>query len=124
MKTAKRQSIQIIEPNAHFREELYNFLLSAGYESVAAAESLAAALDKIRQQAYDIVVLDAGSPRSGGLELAIDLARLSPNMKIILMIRDEDQQAWNQVAAQVGEVHFLIKTTFARNLLYLLADRN
>ncbi|MCI0393243.1 MAG: response regulator [Acidobacteria bacterium] len=123
-KIAKQQSILIIEPSGQFREELYNFLLSAGYENVTATDSLAAALDKIGQSAYDVVFLDAGSPKSGGLELAIDLVRSSPKTKIILMIKDEDQQAWSQVAAQVGEVHFLIKTTFARNLLYLLADHD
>jgi hypothetical protein len=45
MKTAKRQSILIIEPNAQFREELYNFLLSAGYENIAATGGLALTLE-------------------------------------------------------------------------------
>ena len=121
-KTAKRQSILIIEPNAQFREELCNFLLSAGYENVAAVESLSEALDKIRQSAFEVVVIDAGSPHVGGPRLAQDLAQLSPGMKVILMIKAEDQQMWNQIAAQVGEVCFLIKTTFAQNLLYLLEE--
>lgn len=45
-KTVNRQPILIVEPNAQFREERYNFLLSDGYENVAATESLAAALIK------------------------------------------------------------------------------
>lgn len=120
MKPAKRQSILIIEPNAQFREELYNFLLSAGYENVAATGSLAHALDKIGQSAYEVVVADAGSPEAGGLQLATDLAKLSPKSKIIVMIKDEEQQAWNQAAAEAVEIQFLIKTTFAQNLLYLI----
>ncbi len=122
METAKRQPILIIEPNAQFREELYNFLLSAGYENVTATDNLATALDKILQAAYDVVVADAGSPHVGGLQLAQDLAQLSPGMKIILMINAEDQQTWDHIAAQVGEVHFLIKTNFAQNLLYLFEE--
>ena len=120
MKTTFHQSILIVEPNAQFREELYNFLLSAGYENVTATDSLTAALDKIGRSEYDVAVADAGSPYVGGLQLAQDLAQLSPGLKIILMIKAEDQQMWNHIAAQVGEFHFLIKTTFAQNLLYLL----
>ncbi len=123
MKTAKRQSILIIEPNAQFREELYNFLLSAGYGNITATDSLAAALDKIGQSAYDVVVADAGSPWESGLQSAEDLARLSPKTKVILMIKAEDQQVWNQLAEEAVEVRFLIKTTFARTLLFLLEDR-
>jgi DNA-binding NtrC family response regulator len=120
METAKQQFILVIEPNAQFREELYNFLLSAGYENVAMTGSLAQALDKIGQQAYEVVVMDAGSPGAGGLQLAMDLAKLSPQSKIIIMIKDEEQQAWNQAAAEMAGIQFLLKATFALNLLYLI----
>ena len=51
-----------------------------------------------------------------------DIAALSPTTKTILMINAEDQGAWQQRAAQVIGVHFLLKMTFAYNVLYLLAD--
>jgi Nif-specific regulatory protein len=44
MKTAKSHIILIIEPDAQFREELYNFLLAAGYEQVTATDSLTTVL--------------------------------------------------------------------------------
>jgi DNA-binding NtrC family response regulator len=122
MNAATRQSILIIEPNEQLREEIFNFLLSAGYEEVAAVDSPATALDKIRQSAYDIAVADAGKPLTAGLQLAADLAGISPCARIIFMINAEDQQSWDQVAAQSGNIRFLIKTDFARNLLYLLEE--
>jgi DNA-binding response OmpR family regulator len=122
MNAANRQSILIIEPNEQLREEIFNFLLSAGYEEVAAADSPNAALDKIRQSAYDIVVADASKPLTAGLQLARDLAGTSPSARIIFMINAEDQQSWDQIAAQSGNIRFLIKTDFARNLLYLLEE--
>jgi DNA-binding NtrC family response regulator len=122
MNAATRQSILIIEPNEQLREEIFNFLLSAGYEEVAAVDSPATALDKIRQSAYDIAVADAGKPLTAGLQLAADLAGISPGARIIFMINAEDQQSWDQVAAQSGNIRFLIKTDFARNLLYLLEE--
>ncbi len=122
--TARRRAILIIEQNDQFREELYNFLLSAGYENVSATENLSTALDKIQQAEYEIVVANAGSPHLDGLQQAQDLAQLSPRMKVILMIKADDQQTWNRIATQMGEVHFLIKPTFAQNLLYLLEENS
>ena len=123
MKTARRQSVLIVEPNVQFREELYNFLLSDGYEHVTATDSLVTGLEHMRHTAYDVILADAGAPLGSGLQVAKNLATFSPTTKIILMIKAEDQQAWNQLAMQAIGVHFLIKTAFARDLLYLLADR-
>jgi DNA-binding response OmpR family regulator len=121
MNAANRQSILIIEPNEQFREEIFNFLLSAGYEDVAAADSLAIANDKTSQPAYDIVIADAGKPMAG-MRFAADLSGISPGARIILMIDAEDQQAWDRIAAQSDKVRFLIKIDFARNLLRLLEE--
>ncbi|HJY81919.1 MAG TPA: response regulator [Candidatus Binatia bacterium] len=123
MKTAKHQAILIVEPDAQFREELYNFLLAAGYETVTAIDTLATVLDNTCLSAYDVVLADAGSPWGNELQLAKDLGKLNVKTKIILMIEAKDQEVWNQIAAQVVGASFLIKNTFARNLLYLLMNR-
>ncbi len=122
MSADNRQRILIIEPNAQIREEIVNFLLSAGYEDVTATDSLPAALDKIRQSEYEVIVADAGRPLTAGLQFATVLASLMPGARIIFMIDAEDQQSWDQIAAQSAGVRFLIKTDFARNLLYLLEE--
>jgi DNA-binding NarL/FixJ family response regulator len=122
MNEANRQPILIVEPNEQLREEIFNFLLSAGYEKTAGAESLDAALDKIRQSPYEVVVADASGPLTTGLQFAAELIRISPNARIIFMIDAEDQQPWDQIAAQSVEIRFLIKTDFGRNLLYLLEE--
>jgi CheY-like chemotaxis protein len=122
MDDAGRQSILISEPNAQLREEIINFLLSAGYEEVAATDSLPAALDEICQSEYDVTVADAGKPLTAGLQFAADLASLKPSARIIFMIDAEDQRLWDQIAAQSDNVRFLIKADFARNLLYLLEE--
>ena len=123
MEAARRQSILIVEPNVQFREELYNFLLSDGYEHVTAIDSLAVVPMLMRHTGYDVILADAGAPWDSGLQIAKNLATLSPTTKIILMIKAEDQQAWNELAMQAVGVHFLIKAAFARDLLYLLANR-
>jgi DNA-binding NtrC family response regulator len=122
MKTAKSHPILIIEPDAQFREELYNFLLAAGYEQVTATDSLTTVLESIRHATYDVILAAAAAPGAGGLQVAQDIAALSPTTKTILMINAEDQDAWQQRAAHIVGVHFLLKMTFAHNVLYLLTD--
>jgi DNA-binding NarL/FixJ family response regulator len=122
MKTTKHQSILIAEPNVQFREELYNFLLANGYEYVTTTDSWATIPEHMRHAAYDVILADAGAPSDSGLQIAKNIVTFNPTTKIILMIKAEDQQDWNQVAMQAIGVHFLIKTAFARDLVYLLAD--
>jgi DNA-binding NarL/FixJ family response regulator len=123
MSEANRQPILLIEPNEQFREEVFNFLLTAGYEEIAAADSLAAAIDKIRQSTYGIAIVDAGKLLTSVMQFAEGLAGISPGARIIFMINAEDQETWDQIATPPGNIRFLIKTDFARNLLYLLEER-
>jgi DNA-binding NtrC family response regulator len=123
MKTAKHASILIVEPDVQFREELHNFLLAAGYEIVTATDTLATVLDKIDLSAYDVILSDAGSLWDRKLEAATNFAIVNPNMKIILMIEAEDQRLWGKCFVQKDGASFLIKSAFARDLLYLLANR-
>jgi DNA-binding NtrC family response regulator len=122
MKSVNRQTVLIAEPNRQIREEIFNFLLSAGYEKTEEADSLEAALDKIRRSACEVVVASAGESLTAGLRFAADVAGISPGARIIFMIDAEDQRSWDQIAAQSGNIQFLIKTDFARNLLYLLEE--
>ena len=118
MKKAKDQLILIVDRDAHFREGLYNFLLSAGYERVDSAENYHNALEKIRETEYDVVLLD-GSPLRAGQEVADNIAVLTPKTRVILMVGAEEQPEPHEPRSKV-EHQYLIKATFARNLLYLL----
>ena len=123
MKAAKHASILIVEPDVQFREELHNFLLAAGYEMVTATGALTKVLDKIDLLAYDVILSDVESLWDSDFESAIFFAKMNPKTKIILMIEAEDQGIWGQYSVQTAGASFLIKSTFARDLLYLLANR-
>src|SRR5262245_64511599 len=109
MEMVKRQSVLIIEPNGEFREEIFNFLLSAGFEKVTATDSVAGALDKLRESAYDVILKAAGKPLASALQFSTALVKLSPGTKIIHMIESADQQLWDQIAARSNEIRFVIK---------------
>jgi len=119
MERAQRQSILIVEPDAQFREELYNFLLSAGYERVDSAENYENALEKISKTEYDVLLV-AGSPAKAGLTLADDIAASSPKSRLILLVGSEEQREVDPDAGNGSDYQYLIKAVFERNLLYLL----
>ncbi len=120
-KTTFHQSILIIEPDEQIREAIVNLLLSAGYQQIEERGGFAQAdIERIARSSYGAIVVDAGAPLAAGLQFATDLARLSNNTRIVLMIEPEDQPAWDRIAPPLVGVQFLIKTDFARNLLYLL----
>jgi len=120
MTNPKNRHILIVDPDASFREGLYNFLLSAGYETVDSTENHQNALEKLRETEYDVVLLDAGSPLKAGREVAEGIAASSPKATVILMVGSQNQQEPNDEAGSEAEYEYLIKATFARNLLYLL----
>lgn len=83
MNATNRQSILIVEQK--FREGIFNFLLSARYEEVAAVASPTTALDKARQSANDIAVADAGKPPTADCN-SVDLAGISPGARIQVLL--------------------------------------
>jgi DNA-binding NtrC family response regulator len=114
----KKLPILIIDQDAHFREELYNFLLSEGYENVVSVRDLTEALEKIGESEYDVVVLDASSHLEAGVRSAASITGLSPKARVILMVSPDDRSGRQ---TKTGErLQCLIKAMFARNLLYLL----
>jgi two-component system, response regulator FlrC len=115
----KDQRILIVDSDDQFREGLHNFLLAAGYDDVDATKSFTAALARIRKSAYDVVVSDLDSRFSDGLAFAKRVVKGNPEIKLILMIKVEDQENWTEQSELTG-IQFLLKATFPRNLLYLL----
>lgn len=115
----KDKRILIVDSDDQFREGLYNFLLAAGYEDVDASKSFPIALEKIRKSAYDVVVTEAGSRFLDGLAFAESLTKANPELKLILMLKIEDQQNWKEKVGST-RIQFLLKPTFPQSLLYLL----
>ena len=114
----KKLPILIIDQDAHFREELYNFLLSEGYENVVSVRNVTEALEKIEETEYDVVVMDAVSQIAAGVRSVDSITGLSPKTRVILMVSPDDR---TEQQTKTGErLQCLIKAMFPRNLLYLL----
>jgi len=75
-----------------------------------------AALDLVRQQQWDAVILDIGLPGRGGLQLLKDIKRDRPRLPIlILSMHSEDQYAVRAIRA--GAAGYLTKEAATEKLL-------
>jgi CheY-like chemotaxis protein len=82
-------------------------LEAAGY-AVASAPDGAEALRMIALWSFDVVVSDVCMPRMGGLELAIEARRISPELPIVLMTAQLDAGVYARARA-AGVVRYLLK---------------
>jgi DNA-binding response OmpR family regulator len=78
------QNILIVDDEENIRNILKEFLELAGFE-VMCAENGFDALNKATENEYDLVITDLVMPDRNGLELILDIKKLSPRPKIIAM---------------------------------------
>ena len=72
------------------------------------ATSLAAALERLEGESFDVVLLDLGLPDSQGLETLIRTRELSPHRPIVVLTGFDDDERSLQ-AVQMGAQDYLVK---------------
>jgi DNA-binding response OmpR family regulator len=82
------QSVLIAEDDRSAREGLGEVLATAGF-SVALAHDGVEALDKLKERAFDVVLLDVWMPRMNGLQLLTEMRTHSVCPKVIVMTADD-----------------------------------
>jgi len=76
--------ILIADDQDILRDSLATTLARQGYEVVAAADGQAA-LDRLQQERFDLLISDLKMPRLSGLDLLAAARRLRPDMPVVLM---------------------------------------
>ncbi len=78
------KKILIVDDDAELRGHLTEILRGAGYETDEAASGQAA-VGKAENGDFDVVLLDMIMPKGGGSETLIDLKKISPRSRVIMM---------------------------------------
>jgi DNA-binding response OmpR family regulator len=81
-----KPTVLVVEDDANLRRLVVHMLANGGFETQStgtAAEGLS--LVRERQGAFDLAILDMMMPGVSGLDLATDLDREYPNLKILYM---------------------------------------
>lgn len=63
----------------------------------------------LRDNAYDVAVLDVKLPGMSGLDLKRRMARIAPDLKFIFMTGHGSADSFKECAAEAGESYFLMK---------------
>ncbi|MBZ0270537.1 response regulator [bacterium] len=117
--TARR--ILIADDEAGIRE-LYRIVLSPlGYEIVAVHDGLAA-LEALRRQPFDLVVLDMQMPRMDGRETLKNVLEMRTDQKIIIVSGGLCPEQRAQAPAGISDIIYLTKPFVLGDLRKLVAD--
>jgi two-component system response regulator VanR len=107
------QSILIIEDEAKIREILTEFLLDYGYSVDTAADGIDG-ISKIKQNRYDLVLLDIMMPKIDGFA-TLELIRQISDVPVIIITALEDEE--NQMKGFDLQADDYITKPFSMNLV-------
>jgi len=96
--------ILIVDDEALALARLKRMLTTLGYEDITEAESAASALEAIKEDHFDLALLDINMPETSGLELGYELRYHQQDLAIIF------QTAYDEHALfDIGAVGYLVK---------------
>lgn len=82
MKTRKR--ILVVDDNTEFCENITDILELEGYETIEIYDGFDA-LDAVKEDGFDLVLMDVKMPKMDGVETFRRLKEISPRLPVIMM---------------------------------------
>ena len=81
---AAQPKILIVDDEERFRTTMCKLLTVRGLEAVTAGSG-PEAIEMLRTNPYDVVILDVRMPEMGGVEVLSEIKRIDPRAEIIIM---------------------------------------
>jgi two-component system cell cycle sensor histidine kinase/response regulator CckA len=115
-------TVMVVEDEPVIREMVRTVLDRAGHEVLVPEDSAAAlALLEGREEPLDLLLTDVVMPGMGGPELARQLRRRQPELRVLFMSGFNDDQLLRR-GLERGEAHFLAKPFSAETLVGRVAE--
>ena len=108
--------ILLADDHAVVRQGLKALLERDGFEVVAEADDGRAAVDHARERCPDVAVLDFSMPLLNGLDAAVEIRRLCPRARVILLTMHTDDH-YVLAALQAGVKGYVVKTQASGDLV-------
>lgn len=109
--------ILIVDDEKYVQEKIIRTLSKNGYD-VDAANDGCEALEILKKESYDLLILDIFMPKKGGIETLIELKQKFSNKKVIIIsARAPDNfDAFNRLIDQFG-IYCVLHKPFAKKVL-------
>lgn len=101
--------ILIADDHEGIRQRLLSLLVAAGFEVCGEATNGLQAIERSRELAPDLVILDLSMPVMGGLEALPEIAKLNKAKILILAVEESDEVKW--YALRLGAHGYLGKSS-------------
>jgi CheY-like chemotaxis protein/anti-sigma regulatory factor (Ser/Thr protein kinase) len=83
-----KKRVLVVDDDRTLQHALVTMLETAGFAATAAADG-AAALVQIREKSFDLILLDLGLPRIGGLDVLAEIRKLEFPPKVVVVTADD-----------------------------------
>ncbi len=116
-----KKKILIADDHALVREGIAAFLkLCDDVEVVAEASDGIEAIEKTRKFRPDIVIMDINMPKLGGLETTIEIKKMAPDIKVLVLTQYEDREYISRFL-KAGVSGYLLKKAVGSDLITALS---
>ncbi len=112
----KDKRILIVDSNREFASVLSNDLLMSGYKKIESVNEYKDAITRLRQDDFDIVLVDLFAPDLRGIDYVRKIRRLKPRTRTFLMIEPELQPVVNGKVKGKIKSDCLLKSDLAHHL--------
>jgi DNA-binding NarL/FixJ family response regulator len=108
--------VMVVDDHPMWRDAVERDLVQAGHDVVAVASNGREALARFPATRPDVVVLDLHIPAPGGVEVAAELKRQDPSVRV-LVLSASGEQADVLAAVKAGATGYLVKSASREELL-------
>lgn len=117
---SNKMKVMIADDHALVREGIVAFLkLCPDVEVVAEASDGIEALDKAGKHRPDVIIMDVNMPKLGGLETTIELKKVLPHIKVLVLTQYEDREYIARFL-KAGVSGYLLKKAVGNDLVAAL----
>ena len=109
--------ILLVDDQQFVRQTLCSLLRQRSHWEVHEAENGKAALERAREIKPDVVVMDVVMPEMNGIQAGIELRRLAPETKVILMSSYYTPEEAAHLARLFGDGNFIEKSATGKDLV-------
>jgi len=115
-----KKKVLIADDHALVREGIAAFLkLCDDIEVVAEASDGIEAIEKTRKHHPDIIIMDVNMPKLGGLETTVEIKKMHPEIKILVLTQYEDREYISRFL-KAGVSGYLLKKAVGSDLIAAL----